>query len=316
MRLRAKLSEMHGTRPRLSDERLPAEPINPAAQNQSCDPYTPVDRPYTLGNYPVYSINVTGAKDVIGGMQFAQKHNVRLTIKNTGHDYQGKSAGAGSLSLWTYNLQSIDIIKSYESASNPSNPSSTYKGAAVKLGPDAIGGKVYAALAAKGYRIVGGSCPSVGLVGGYTPGGGHSLLNSKYGMAADQVLEWEVVTAEGKHLVATPTQNEDLYWALSGGAGTFAVVLSITTKIYSKGPVSGGSPSFTLDANASRVFKGQETRTELTLILFGCMIGVGSMIMILSSSKYLDQRPLPAYNHHRRAKRSVSDPARMLQSTQ
>ncbi|RYP42016.1 hypothetical protein DL768_010409 [Monosporascus sp. mg162] len=225
-------------------EFLPAEMINPTPQNQSCDPYTPKERPCTLGNYPVYSINVTGAGDVAAGIRFAQENNIRLTIKNTGHDYIGKSVGAGSLSLWTYNLQTLEVIDNYRGPLN--NTNSTYNGPAVKLGPGVIGGNAYTALAARGYRIVGGSCPSVGLAGGYTPGGGHSLLNSKYGMAADNVLEWEVVTAGGEHLIATPAQNRDLYWALSGGgAGTFAVVLSMTTKIFRDGPVAGGTLSFT-----------------------------------------------------------------------
>ena len=48
-------------------------------------------------------------------------------------------------------------------------------------------------------------------------GGGFSILSPKYGLAADQTLEFEVVTMQGEHLIASPTQNEDLYWALSGG---------------------------------------------------------------------------------------------------
>ena len=56
-------------------------------QNQSCDPFTSTSRPCELGNLAVYSINVTGANDVIAGMQFAQQKNVRLSIHNTGHEY-------------------------------------------------------------------------------------------------------------------------------------------------------------------------------------------------------------------------------------
>lgn len=94
-------------------------------------------------------------------------------------------------------------------------------------------------------RIVGGECATVGLAGGYTQGGGHSLLSSAHGLAADNTLEWEVVTADGRHLVATPTQNQDLYWALSGGGGgTYAVVLSLTTKAFPDGMVSSAAIAF------------------------------------------------------------------------
>lgn len=124
----------------------------------------------------------------------------------------------------------------------PEYTSDNYSGPAIKLGAGVAGYEAYEAVNAAGYRIVGGDCSTVGITGGYTQGGGHSLLNSAYGLAADQVLEWEVVTAQGEHLIATPTENEDLYWALSGGGpGTFAVVLSMTVKIYPEGPVGSAS---------------------------------------------------------------------------
>ena len=60
--------------------------MSPIFLNQSCDPYTPEDQPCLIGNYVEYSINVTNAADVAAGLQFAQEKNVRLVIKNTGHE--------------------------------------------------------------------------------------------------------------------------------------------------------------------------------------------------------------------------------------
>lgn len=130
--------------------------------------------------------------------------------------------------------------------------SAEYTGPAVKLGAGVIGGTVYEVVGAAGYRILGGTCPTVGLAGGYTSGAGHSLLNGAYGMAADAVLEWEVMTAQGEHLIATPSNNTDLYWALSGGGpGTFGVVLSMTTKIFLDGPIGSGILLFNMTSNAT-----------------------------------------------------------------
>lgn len=130
--------------------------------------------------------------------------------------------------------------------------SAEYTGPAAKLGAGVIGGTVYEIVGAAGYRILGGTCPTVGLAGGYTSGAGHSLLNGAYGMAADAVLEWEVMTARGEHLIATPSNNTDLYWALSGGGpGTFGVVLSMTTKIFPDGPVGSGILLFNMTSNAT-----------------------------------------------------------------
>lgn len=136
-----------------------------------------------------------------------------------------------------YNLKSADIIDHYRSK--------MYTGPAVKLGAGMGVGESYMAVHEKGYRIVGGECGTVGVAGGYSQGGGHSVLASENGLGADQVLEWEVVTPRGEHLIATPEQNSDLYWALSGGGGgTYGVVLSVTVRIYKDGQFAGGSLVF------------------------------------------------------------------------
>ena len=56
-------------------------------QNRSCDPFTPREQPCTLGNYVDYAINVSCAADAVAGVQFAQKNNIRLVVKNTGHEW-------------------------------------------------------------------------------------------------------------------------------------------------------------------------------------------------------------------------------------
>lgn len=115
--------------------------------------------------------------------------------------------------------------------------------------------EAYYAADSQGYRVVGGSCPTIGITGAYTQGGGHSALSSLYGLAADNALEWEVVTAEGECLVASPTNNIDLYWVLSGGSpGSFGVVLSMTTRLYTDGPIGGTSLSFNDSAVGNEVF--------------------------------------------------------------
>jgi FAD/FMN-containing dehydrogenase len=136
-----------------------------------------------------------------------------------------------------WNLKTADVITDYKSA--------WYSGPAMKIGSGITAGEAETVAYQSGYRVVGGECGSVGIAGGYSQGGGHSMLSTEYGMAADQVLEWEVVTASGKHLIATPQQNADLYWALSGGgAGNYGVVLSMTSRIFKDGPMAGGSLSF------------------------------------------------------------------------
>ena len=61
--------------------------MNAGTQNYSCVPFTSPSQPCELGNYASYSINVTGADDAIAGVKFARQNNIRLVIKNTGHEY-------------------------------------------------------------------------------------------------------------------------------------------------------------------------------------------------------------------------------------
>ncbi|KAJ9492128.1 hypothetical protein VN97_g1088 [Penicillium thymicola] len=215
----------------------PAEILAPYFLNQSCDPYTARSRPCLLDNYVSYSINVTGVTDVVAGVHFAEAHNIRLVIRNTGHDFLGKSTGKGALALWTHDFNDIDILANYSS--------SYYQGPAMKMGAGVMGGDASLAASKQGYRMVVGLCPTVGVAGGYTQGGGHSLLTGSYGLAADNVLEWEVITADGTHLVATPTSNSDLFWALGGGGGgTYGIVISMTVRLFEEGSVGSASLIF------------------------------------------------------------------------
>lgn len=205
--------------------------VAPYFQNQSCDPFTPQSSTCKVGTYPSYAIKITKASDAVAGMNFADKNNVRLVIKNTGHDLLGRSTGTGGLSLWTHYLKDISI-KDYKT--------SYYTGKAMKMGAGVQAYEAYEAAHKQGLRVVGGTCPTVGLAGGYTQGGGHSMLSTVHGLGADQVLEWEVVTTDGKTVVATPQANSDLYWALSGGGGgTYGVVLSMTVKAHADSKVTG-----------------------------------------------------------------------------
>ncbi len=80
-------------------------------------------------------------------------------------------------------------------------------------------------------------------------------LASKYGLAADQVLAWEVITGTGEVLTATRANNTDLFWALSGGGGgTYSVVWSLTAKAHPDVPVSGANLSWTSDGLSQETF--------------------------------------------------------------
>lgn len=121
----------------------------------------------------------------------------------------------------------------------------------MKIGAGVQAPEAQAAANAHGLVVVEGDCPSVGIAGGYIQGGGASPLGSKFGLAVDQALEWEVVTAPGELLIANQSQNEDLYWALSGGGGgTYGMVLSVTVRLHPNMPVASATLTFIESSDA------------------------------------------------------------------
>jgi FAD/FMN-containing dehydrogenase len=91
---------------------------------------------------------------------------------------------------------------------------------------------VYAALAARGVTIPAGSCPSVG-VAGHALGGGMGLAGRQFGLTADNLLEAEIITADGRVRTASKHRNPDLHWALrGGGGGNFGVVARLKFRVH------------------------------------------------------------------------------------
>ncbi|KAI5858767.1 FAD binding domain-containing protein [Tricharina praecox] len=212
--------------------------------NRTCVPTDdPTSGECTRGAFPNYVIKAQSVKDVQAGVNFAKKNNVRLVIKNTGHDFMGKSIGTGSLSIWTHLFQSVKIIDKY------SDPSTSYKGSAVKLGAGVQIANLYTELAKVGKVIVAGECPTVGFAGGYIQGGGHGPLSTILGMGTDSVLQYTLVTADGKYITADAKSNSDIFWAMRGGGGaSWGVLISVTVKTHDTPPVSGAVFNFDVPA--------------------------------------------------------------------
>lgn len=256
----------------------------PFFANQSCDPFTSKENPCRYGNYARYAVNVSNADDIAATLAFAKKKDIRLVIRNTGHDYLGRSTGAGSISIWTHHLKNIEIFDW-----NTSN-TSEYIGKAAKVGAGVQGIDILDALRNQGLIALTGECPTVGIAGGYTQGGGHSPLSTIFGLGADQVLEWEVVTVDGTVITASRSEHPDLYWALSGGGpGNYAVVLSMTIKLHPDARIGGGNLTFSAEdiSNASFYAAIDAFHTALPAI-----IDAGTMLVyeITTSVSFL---PLP-----------------------
>lgn len=203
--------------------------------NTTCPPvdYASGEKPGTcsLGNNPRYAVNATTTAHIRHTIAFAEKHNVRLVVKSTGHDINGRSDGYGSLEVWLhYHRTGIDFQHTYTPANGCHR--SAWNGSAIKIGGGYQWRDVYAVAKEKNVIVVGGGTPSVGAVGGWANGGGHGPASRNYGLGADQILEAEVVLADGRVVVANACENADLYRAFRGGGPGYGVALSFTMKAY------------------------------------------------------------------------------------
>ncbi|GIC86651.1 uncharacterized protein Aud_003025 [Aspergillus udagawae] len=211
---------------------------------QTCLPTDDPSGNCTVGGYSSYAVNVSNVAQIQLAVNFARNTGIRLVVKNTGHDFNGKSTGAGALGIWTHNLKDIEYIENYKS--------SRYSGPAVKMGAGVQAFEIYSKAKKFGFTAVGGEGKTVGVAGGYVLGGGHSPLSSIYGLAADQVLALEVVLANGRFVTVTEETDPDLFWALrGGGGGTYGVVTSIISRVHPKVGATVSTGSFSTGTNVS-----------------------------------------------------------------
>lgn len=147
------------------------------------------------------------AKDVALVIKTVKFWKVRFAVRSGGHS---PNPGWSSISEpgVLIDLRHLNEIRV--------NPDKTI----VSIGPGKRWGEVYEALDPYGISVVGGRIPQVG-VGGLILGGGLSHFSGKYGLAADNVKNFEVVVADGKVVDASATANSDLFWALKGGGPNF-----------------------------------------------------------------------------------------------
>ncbi|KAK4222438.1 6-hydroxy-D-nicotine oxidase [Podospora fimiseda] len=223
--------------------------------NSSCVPTTDPSSPCTPGYYGTYVIRTSKKEHIKAGVDFARKNNLRLIIRNTGHDFIGRSTGWGALVINTHRFQDVKFIKKWKGGPKG------YTGSAVTVGAGAQGRALLRQAVAQNppVTVITGECPTVGIAGGFVQGGGHGPLTTIFGLAADHALSFDVITANGKLVTADEKTNSDLFWALKGGGpGTYGVVLSASFKTFAERPSAGATMyiNSTLTTNITLFWEG------------------------------------------------------------
>jgi FAD/FMN-containing dehydrogenase len=176
-----------------------------------------------------------GSADVVNAVNFAREHGVLLAVRGGGHSIAGNSSCEAGLLIDLSRMKAVRV--------DPKKQTVRVQGGAT-LGDMDRETQIFGLAAPAGVVSTTG-------VGGLTLGGGTGWQTRKRGLTIDNLLSADVVTADGKLVVASKGENEDLFWALRGGGGNFGVVTSFKYQAYPVGPtVFLCCPFFALEDSA------------------------------------------------------------------
>jgi FAD/FMN-containing dehydrogenase len=199
-----------------------------------------------------YAVAAKSAADVTAAVDFAREHRLRLVVKGAGHSYQGTSDAPDSLLVWTHPMDDIVMHDAFLPKGCSGNIAPQ---PAVSVGAGQIWGHTYRAVTPKGGRYVqGGGCMTVG-VAGLVSSGGFGSWSKRYGTAAGNLLEAEVVTADGKVRTVNTCNDPELFWALKGGGGgSFGVITRVTLRTHEL-PEFFGVANATIQATTDAAYR-------------------------------------------------------------
>jgi FAD/FMN-containing dehydrogenase len=196
--------------------------------------------------------------DVVAAINRARTENLRVAVRGGGHSIAGLSAIEGGMLIDLAPMNSVHVDPERKIA---------------KVGGGAVWLEVDQATQAHGLATPGGVVSDTG-VAGLTLGGGYGWLRRKHGLSSDNVIEAEVVTADGQVLTASADENPDLYWAIRGGGGNFGVVTSFTFALHPVGPEVAFSATFYPIEEYAQVLRGwrdyvEQAPDEVTTVCVG-----------------------------------------------
>jgi len=173
---------------------------------------------------PLMIARCTSAADVMGAVNFGRDNNLLVAVRGGGHNGPGLGSCDGGLVIDLSPMKGVRVDPDARTA---------------RVGAGCTQGDVDHATHAFGLAVPAGIISTTGIAG-LTLSGGHGYLSRKYGLTIDNLIEADVVLADGSFVTATKEKNADLLWALRGGGGNFGVVTSFLFQLHPVGMVFAG----------------------------------------------------------------------------
>jgi FAD/FMN-containing dehydrogenase len=177
---------------------------------------------------PALIVQCTGAADVIAAVGFARSNDLEIAVRGGAHSIAGFSTSEGGIVIDLSPMRTVRVDPAARRAT---------------VGGGAVWADVDHETQAHGLATTGGLISSTG-VAGFTLGGGIGWLMRKAGLAADNLVAADVVTADGRLVHADETENADLLWGLRGGGGNFGIVTQFEFSLHPVGPIVYAGPIF------------------------------------------------------------------------
>jgi hypothetical protein len=178
-----------------------------------------------INRRPAVIARCTGAADVVACVRFAREHDLLVAVRGGGHSVAGKSVCDGGLMIDLSAMKGMRV--------DPARRT-------VRAETGLTLGEFDRETQAFGLATTLGVVSKTGIAG-LTLGGGWGHLHAKYGLALDNVVGADLVTADGRLVTADATENQDLFWGIRGGGGNFGIITSLKYQLHELGPVLGGA---------------------------------------------------------------------------
>jgi FAD/FMN-containing dehydrogenase len=210
-----------------------------------------------VDRHPAVIVRCRSAADAAAAVRFARGADLEISVRGGGHNVAGRAVADGAVM--------VDLAEMKGTAVDPEARTARAEGGLTWA-------ELNAATAEHGLAVTGGAISTTGIAG-LTLGGGLGWLMAKHGLAADNVLAFELVTAAGEVVNVTEASDPDLFWALCGGGGNFGIVTTFTYRLHPVAMVTGGLIAHPFEAAPEllRFYRDAVSKASDDLSVFGAL---------------------------------------------